>query len=78
MKVETRVEIPAERQVKTPEQILALLATEPTLTLKEVAGRIGKSTSTVERAVAVLVKAGKLRFVGPRKSGCWEVLGSST
>lgn len=78
MKVETRVEIPAERQVKTPEQILALLATEPTLTLKEVAGRIGKSTSTVERAVAVQVKAGRLRFVGPRKSGRWDVLKSDT
>lgn len=76
MKVEMRVENSAERQVKTPEKVLALLATEPTLTLKEVAGRIGKSTSTVERAVAVLVKAGQLRFVGPRKSGRWEVLGS--
>ncbi|WP_234880443.1 hypothetical protein [Aeromonas veronii] len=35
---------------------------------------MGKSTSTVERAVAVLVKNGRLRFVGPRKSGRWEVL----
>lgn len=76
MKVEMRVENSAERQVKTPEKVLALLATEPTLTLKEVAGRIGKSTISVERAVAVLVKAGQLRFVGPRKSGRWEVLGS--
>jgi len=41
---------------------------------RQVAMRIGKSTSTVERAVAVLVKDGRLRFVGPRKSGRWEVL----
>ncbi|WP_421305725.1 hypothetical protein [Aeromonas veronii] len=44
------------------------------MTLKQVAEQIGKSTSTVERAVAVLVKNGRLRFVGPRKSGRWEVL----
>ena len=60
-------------KVKTPELILAVLAEAPALTLKEVALRIGKSTSTVERAVSTLVKAGQLRFVGPRKGGHWEV-----
>jgi len=52
---------------------LALLVAEPELTLKEVAEWIGKSTSAVERAASSLVKAGRLRFVGPRKSGRWEV-----
>lgn len=74
MRVETRVEMKVETRVKTPEQILAVLAETPTLTQKEVALRIGKSASTVERAVAALVKAGRLRFVGPRKGGRWEVL----
>ncbi|MGL4890192.1 MAG: winged helix-turn-helix domain-containing protein [Aeromonas veronii] len=63
-----------KKRVKTPLAILAELAAEPTITLKQVAMRIGKSTSIVERAVAVLVKDGRLRFVGPRKSGRWEVL----
>ncbi|HHQ4598873.1 TPA: Fic family protein [Aeromonas veronii] len=69
-----RVEMKVEMRVKTPEQILAVLAADPTLTLKQVAEQIGKSTSTVERAVARLSNAGRLRFVGPRKGGRWEVL----
>ena len=69
-----KVEMQVEKRIKTPQAILAELAAEPTITLKQVAERIGKSASIVERAVAVLVKDGRLRFVGPRKSGCWEVL----
>ncbi|MFB2866440.1 hypothetical protein [Aeromonas sp. MdU4] len=65
-------------RVETPEVILVELAAEPTMILKQVAVRIGKSTSTVERAVTVLVKAGRLRFVGPRKSGRWELLEPDT
>ena len=66
----TRVETP----VKTPEQILAIFATDPVATLAEVAARLGKSPSAVERATAKLVKAGRLRHIGPTKSGHWEVL----
>ncbi len=78
MQVEMTVETQVEKRVKTPQAILAELAAEPTITLKQVAERIGMSTSTVERAVAVLVKDGRLRFVGPRKSGRWEVLDPDT
>ncbi|HHQ4717468.1 TPA: winged helix-turn-helix transcriptional regulator [Aeromonas veronii] len=72
MKVETQV----EKRFTPPLAILAELVAEPAITLKQVAERIGKSTSTVDRAVAVLVKEGRLRFVGPRKSGRWKVLDS--
>jgi ATP-dependent DNA helicase RecG len=44
------------------------------MTLAELAAKIGKSLRAVERATARLVKEGKLRFVGPRKGGRWEVL----
>ncbi|MNJ74727.1 hypothetical protein D3C77_717070 [compost metagenome] len=50
MRVETKVETQAERRVKTPQAILAELAAEPTITLKQVAMWIGKSTSTVPLA----------------------------
>ena len=70
----TLVEMKVEMRVKTPDLILEALASEPTLTLKKVAERIGKSTSTVERAVSALAKAGRLRFVGPRKGGHWEMI----
>lgn len=70
----TPVETPVKTPVKTPEQILAALTANPELTLAEIALRIGKSVSAVERAAAKLVKEGLLRFVGPRKGGKWEVL----
>lgn len=67
------VKTPVKTLVKTPEQILVLLGGNPDLTLAEVAAAIGKSTSAVERAAAKLVKAGRLRYVGPRKGGHWEI-----
>jgi ATP-dependent DNA helicase RecG len=44
------------------------------MTLAEVAETIGKSLSAVERASAKLVKAGHLKYVGPRKGGHWVVV----
>ena len=70
----TRVKTPVKTRVKTPEQILSALAASPELTLAALALSIGKSLSAVERATAKLVKEGKVRFVGPRKGGHWEVL----
>lgn len=72
--VKTPAKSPVETRVKTPAKILELLAARPEMTLAEVADAIGKSVSAVERASAKLVKEGKLRFVGPRKGGHWEVL----
>jgi len=69
MRVENQAKMKVEMRVKTPDLILGVLAVEPTLTLKQVAELIGKSTSTVERATSALVKEGRLRFVGPRKGG---------
>jgi len=68
--VKTRVETP----VKTPEKILDVLGRNPRLTLAEVAMQIGKSLSAVERATAKMVKDGKVKFVGPKKGGHWQVL----
>ena len=67
---ETRV----ETRVETPDRIIELLRAHPHLTLVEVAARIGKSVSAVERATAKLTSEGRLRRVGPRKGGHWEVL----
>ena len=72
--VKTRVETPVETRAGTPNRILAALAANPGMTLAQVANAIGKSSSAVERAAAKLVSQGRLRFVGPRKGGRWEVL----
>jgi ATP-dependent DNA helicase RecG len=50
-----------------------MLDENPEMTLAEVASKIGKSLRAVERASSKLVKAGRLRFVGPKKGGHWEV-----
>ncbi|TVQ96854.1 MAG: winged helix-turn-helix transcriptional regulator [Desulfovibrionales bacterium] len=72
--VKTPVKTPVETKVKTPEQILQVLAENPNLTLADVAKAIGKSQSAVERASSKLVQAGRLKYVGPQKTGHWEVL----
>lgn len=71
---ETPVQTPVQTPVKTPERILDVLKVQPDLTLAQVAKAIGKSLSAVERAAARLVTHGRLRYVGPRKGGHWEVL----
>jgi len=70
---ETPVKTLVKTPVKTPEQILALLREQPTLTLAEVAVRLGKSTSAVERAARKLREQERLRYVGPQKGGHWEI-----
>ena len=67
-------EMRVKTRVKTPELILGLLEKIPTLTLNEIAEYIGKSPSTVERAVAKLKQQQKLAYKGPKKSGEWVVL----
>nr|QBQ85729.1 hypothetical protein [Shewanella putrefaciens] len=64
-----------EMRVKTPDRVLSLLVNQPTLTLAEIAAHLGKSTSTIERAVAKLKQQNKLAFYGPKKGGYWQVLG---
>lgn len=68
------VETPVKTPVKTPELILEILSVSPRMSLPEVAARIGRSTSAVERAVAKLARDGRLTRVGPDKGGRWEVL----
>ncbi len=72
--VETTVKTTVETTKKTSELVIQLLIANPELTLAEISGKIGKSLRAVERAVAKLKRVGKIRFIGPKKSGYWEVL----
>jgi hypothetical protein len=69
---ETPVKTRVETRVETSTHILQVLAANPPLA--DLAAALGKAPSTVERAVAKLGEQGRLRFVGPRKGGKWEVL----
>ena len=65
---------PVETPVKTPVKIVAMMRENPEVTLADIAQSIGKSVSAVERAASKLVKAGKIRYKGSKKTGRWEVL----
>ena len=60
--------------VKTPVKIVAMMRENPEVTLADIAQSIGKSVSAVERAASKLVKSGKIRYKGSKKTGRWEVL----
>ena len=54
--------------------ILNVLRQDAGLSIPEVALRIGKSESAVERAIRKLRHEGKLERIGPAKGGSWKVL----
>lgn len=68
------VKTSAKASVKTTDALLELLRQYPKMTLADVAAQVGRTDRAVEMASAKLVRAGRLRFVGPQKSGHWEVL----
>ena len=81
--VEVTVETPVKTPVKTPpgkslretpEAILRLLRAEPGLSARELASRIGKSKSAIERAIVKLRDSGLLERIGPDKGGHWQVI----
>jgi ATP-dependent DNA helicase RecG len=68
------VEPSVKASVRTSVKIVQLLQANPEMTLAQVAGQVGRSQRAIELACSKLVKAGRLRFVGPQRGGHWEVL----
>jgi Fic family protein len=66
---------PGKTPGKTPERILGLLRDAPGLSIPELAERLGKSVSAVERAIRKLRETGRLVRIGPAKGGRWAVTG---
>lgn len=60
--------------VGVTDQILALLASDPRLSAKEVAGVLNKTTRTVERHIKQLREQGRIQRVGSDKAGHWEII----
>ena len=59
---------------KTPGKIMELLKDNPTLSIPELAEKMKKSESAVERAIRKLRQSGLLKRVGPAKGGYWEII----
>jgi ATP-dependent DNA helicase RecG len=58
---------------KTPGEILAVLKSSPQAAIPEIAERLGKSQSAIERAIRKLKSEGRLTRVGANKGGHWVV-----
>ena len=59
----------------TNERILHLLATNPRATQEELARVLGLSVRGIEYAIGTLKKAKRIRKVGGKRFGHWEVIG---
>ena len=59
---------------KTPEAILRLLTDRPAISVAELAARLGKSESAINRAMRQLRESGRLKRIGPDKGGHWQVI----
>jgi len=58
------------------ERILKLVATHPGTQLPYLKSVVGRSTATVKRAIAALVKAGRLEHRGSKKTGGYFLIGN--
>jgi predicted HTH transcriptional regulator len=69
---------PLKTPEKTPEKtqlaILALLCETPHMTTAELASRLDRSESAINRAIRKLRESGRLQRIGPDKGGSWKVL----
>ncbi len=53
--------------------VLGILRAKPTITLDEVAEKIGKSPRTVKTSVKSMEERGIIERVGGRKNGSWKI-----
>ncbi|MFT4298065.1 MAG: Fic family protein [Aeromicrobium sp.] len=62
------------RNVGVNDAVLTLLNVEPTLSASAIADRLGKTSRTIERHLADLKAAGRVRREGSAKAGRWVVI----
>lgn len=65
-----------EGLVESQKKLLELITEYPRISKKELATRIGISTTAIDKNISTLKKKGLLKRVGPDKGGYWEVLKS--
>ncbi|MFM8556883.1 MAG: winged helix-turn-helix transcriptional regulator, partial [Betaproteobacteria bacterium] len=58
----------------TAAAILRMLGEQPEMSIAELAKRLGKVPSTIERAIRKLRESGRLQRIGPDKGGRWQVI----
>ena len=73
-RADTHVGVNVGRNVGVDDAVLALLRVEPTLSASAIADRLGKTSRTIERHLADLKAAGRVRREGSTKAGRWVVI----
>ncbi|MCM8595741.1 ATP-binding protein [Accumulibacter sp.] len=78
VKTPEKAETPEKTPEKTPRTtqaaILELLRDGPHLTVAELARRLDRSESAINRAIRQLRESGRLQRIGPDKGGHWRVI----
>ncbi|MCF7913502.1 MAG: winged helix-turn-helix transcriptional regulator [Candidatus Cloacimonetes bacterium] len=67
--------LPETLPEKTKDKIIVLLKYNPNLTLEEISRIINMSISAVKRATKKLQDEGKIKRLGAKNDGRWEVIG---
>jgi len=75
-KADANVGVNVGINVGVNEAVLALLRVEPTLSAAAIAERLGKTSRTIERHLADIKSAGRVRREGSAKAGRWVVIDS--
>ena len=60
--------------VKAIDSILLLLSDNPKMTLAEIASILDRSVSAIEQATKKLEEEGRLKRIGSKKGGHWDVV----
>ena len=60
--------------LKSSQKILELISASPSITISEIADRLGMTTRGVDKNIKSLKEQGIIRRVGPDKGGHWEVV----
>ena len=72
--MEMEQESSLKSSLKSSQKILELIFASPSITISEIADRLGMTTRGVDKNIKRLKEQGIIRRVGPDKGGHWEVI----
>lgn len=72
--MEMEQESSLKSSLKSSQKILELISASPSITISEIADRLGMTTRGVDKNIKRLKEQGVIRRVGPDKGGHWEVI----
>lgn len=73
--MEMEQESSLKSSLKSSQKILELISASPSITISEIADRLGMTKRGVDKNIKRLKEQGIIRRVGPDKGGHWEVIG---